>query len=88
MKICHFRKFFFFFFFFINVDKMLNFVNFKNGGTRAHRSILGVIEIFVKPFCNLDDRPIHLSRDVKRTARFVFVLKKVNKNKWPVRTFG
>ena len=29
--------------FFTNSDKMLNFVNFKNGGTCVHRHILNVI---------------------------------------------
>ena len=37
MKIGYFRKRFF-----TNCDKMLNFVNFKNGGSRVHRRILDI----------------------------------------------
>ena len=38
LKIKYFRKWFF-----TKCDKMLNFVNFKNGGTRVHRRILDVM---------------------------------------------
>ena len=42
MKIGHFKKFFFFFFI-SNCDKMLNFVNFKNGGTCVRQRTLEVM---------------------------------------------
>ena len=43
---------------------------------------------FVKPFNVKVDRHICLFGDVNRTARLFLGLKKINKSKRPVRTFG
>ena len=61
-----------------NCDKMLNFVNFENGGTCVHRRILDVMfrVLSNRLMSKLSDT---LFGDENRTIRLLLVLTKIDK---------
>ena len=67
---------------------MLNFVIFENGASCIHRHTLDVIlrVLSNRLVSKLTDPSACLG--LNRTARLFLVFKKIDKNKWPIRTFG
>ena len=86
MKIGYFKKGLF-----INCDKMLSFVNFKNGGwwgTCVHQHTLSVIlrVLSNRLMCKLIDTSACLGMQIEPQDCFGFP-RKLIKSKWLVRTF-